>query len=202
MKFSDFRDLFRGEHCVVVAPGPSSREPEFQGFYRSRWTIGCNRAVKYCDPDFALCVEPFRDPIWPIMRESTAALVFSHLCKDRRGRQPHPRIVEFSSKNVLDWFRPDREDRKQGLWCAMSPFWGVAVAAWLGFDVVGLVGVDLTPDRYHEVWRENEKWSGLIDVIPETTQVVNLSPRSRLNAVGKGLPDQINIKGAGWTAKV
>lgn len=191
MRFSDFEGWFAGEDCLVVAPGPSSRDAGWFASYPSYWTMGCNRAVAYCDPDLATCVEPFVDRVWPIVRASSAQVVFSHLCRDRRGKQPHPRVVEFDSKNVIPWFTPGADG---DLWCAMSPFWGVAVCAYLGFATIGLIGVDLTPDRYHDVSRDNQKWRWLLKLIGDRSQVVNLSPTSRLEAVPQGGIDQVREK--------
>ena len=179
--FAAWRNWFRGEDAIVVAPGPSSREPGWSEAYRSHWTIGCNRAVGYCEPDVAVCVEPFVDTIWRTIRACSAATVFSHLCKDRRGRQPHPRIAQFPTKNVAAWFDPGTTDDLQ---CAMSPFWAAGVACWLGFSRVALIGVDLTKDRWPDPWRENRKWAALRQLLEaQGTFLFNLNPASRLEAI-------------------
>jgi hypothetical protein len=194
VKFNDWRDFFSGEDAVVVAPGPSSKAPDIYDQLKTRWTLVCNRAVTYVSVDIGICVEPFRDKVWPIMRSAAPMVVFSHLCQDRRGRQPFPRIVEFPSKDVLSWFAPRRVGVDPPLWAAMSPFWATAVASWLGFETIGLIGVDLNDgSRWHMVTRENHQWERLLDLLP--SKVVNLSKESRLTAVLQGDFEDIRNKG-------
>jgi hypothetical protein len=159
--------------------------------------------VHFCRPDFAICFEPFVDKCWVAMRKAAPAVVFSHLCEDRRGRRPHPRIVQVPTKNVLDWFRPNREDVDRELWVAQSPFWGAAVAVWLGFSRVGIVGVDWTADRYDRpMRRENDKFGELVAIAAgEGVDLVNLSPVSRLTSVPAGALYSIEGKAEKETPK-
>jgi hypothetical protein len=131
------------------------------------------------------------------MRRAAPMIVFSHLCKDRRGNQPFPRIVEFRAKNVLEWFAPAWVPDQDELWCAMSPFWGASVAAWLGFHTVGLIGVDLTDKtRWHDLTRENKQWERLNDLVE--SWFVNLSADSRLtDKIPHATWQDIRRKGAG-----
>jgi len=182
MAFADWRGLFSGADCVVVGCGPSAAG--VAGLCEPLWTIACNRSVQLVRSDFAVCVEPFVSRLWPVMRAAGVPFVFAHICEDRRGRRPHPRIVQFDSKNVLDWFAPERTDRSSELWCAMSPFWAAAVGAWLGFERVGVIGVDLTEDRYPDVRRENAAWQALRNLVIGRTTILNLSRCSRLDILG------------------
>jgi len=197
MNFGAWRNWFRGEDCVVVAPGPSSHDPQAFDFYCQVWTIACNRAVTYAAAELAVCVEPFRDPMWPILRASSPMVVFSHLCENRRGQRPHPRIVKFPDKDILPWFDETRPG--DPLWCAMSPFWGVAVATFLGFDLVGIIGVDLLdPERWVDIHREQRHWKDLVDLAERKgTRVIQLNPKSALEVVPVGSWDEIRKKDHG-----
>lgn len=191
------RGWFAGEDALVVAPGPSAHKVNPVDI-ADRWVIACNRAVDFCWPhtDLAVCFEPFVDPCWEVMRAASPPMVFAHLNKNRAGKAPHPRIVQVPTKNVRSWFRP-ADDPAQELWCPQSPFWGTAIASWLGFERVGLVGVDWSGDRFDDakVAREGAKWQAMIDLIQESTAVYNLNPESRMKAATFSGMDIIRHKG-------
>lgn len=176
--FAGWRNRFRGESVVVVGCGPSAHNTDPRAFL-DYWTMGCNRAVQFCEPDFATCVEPFDDPVWPIIRDAGVPVVFSHADASRVYKTPHPRIVAFPDRDVSRWAWTDWE--LGPLECPMSPYWATAVCGWLGFERIGLIGVDLTRDRFGDIKREDAKWHSLAVLLKmHGSEVVNLSQMSRL----------------------
>ena len=175
--------------------------------YADHWTIGCNRATAYCSPDFAVCVEPRREKTcWDTVTASAPLIIFSHL------DSPHPRSVRIGTKDVRQWVDPVLEllddvtllplpPPKGGypnpLRLSQSPFIAVACAILLGFETIGLIGVDLTADRFGDaaVAHSNSCYRRLADIAKaQGSRVINLSPESRLTSLEAGTWDQIRTK--------
>ncbi len=210
MKLDDLRGWMAGTDCVVVGCGPSAdtaygcNDPIQYGFVRGRhWTIACNRAViRFPDPDFVVCVEPRRDAtIWNLIREYPSLFVFSHIDK------PHPRAVLIGSKDVADWLLDVDQQwvyiletapagvAYKPLRLGQSPFYAASVATLLGFETIGLIGVDLTEDRYPDVSRPNEAYGRLAKIAEGLgSRIVNLSPKSRLDSIPKAGWEEIRTK--------
>lgn len=203
MNLDSLRGWMKGEDCVVVGCGPSAEPHRWEGptstpRWQDHWTIGCNRAVTFCSPDFAVCVEPRRDhEVWNIMREVSPLIVFSHIDK------PHPRAVLIGSKDVRAWLGYDRspcdgsiaEPIGPPLRLGQSPFYAAAVAILLGFETIGLIGVDLTEDRWPNPHKENEAWGRLAEVAKALgSRIVNLNPESRLETVPAGQWEEVRCK--------
>jgi len=192
----DVRGLMTGNDCLMVAPGPSSKEIDPER-YKDYWTISCNRAVSYSDPDFAICLEPMRDKVWPIIKATAPFIVFTHLCDNPGSKKPHQRCIHISSKDVLRWIAPERANKEDHLRVSQSAFYGCAVACLLGFETIGLIGVDHTPDRFREweIERFNTTWLRLQNVMTDKgSRMVNLSRQSRLKSITPGEWDDICTK--------
>lgn len=194
MKLEDFRGWFAGEDCIVVGCGPSVYS--FGRLtYDRHWTIGCNKSVRMCSPDFVVCVEPAykgRDS-WEAVVEVSPAFVFTHVESMRDGRKPHPRVIPLDpnsngGRDVIPWVSGKKNESGDLLRLSQSPFFGAALAAVLGFETVGLIGVDLTVDRYPCVKREERQWGRLAEFLYDQTgaKLVNLSEESRLTSVPRG----------------
>jgi len=178
-----WRNWMRGEHCIVVGCGPSAQQLGID--YRAHWTIGCNRALTFCEADFAVCVEPYRDrDIWRVVTESRPLVVFTHLLADDQiGHRAHPRMVVIDTHDVQTWLTPGEIDSPPLRLC-QSPFFATAIAMHLGFGTIGLVGVDYTEDRYPDVSMETERWRRLDEIATGMGSVIcNLNPASRLSSI-------------------
>jgi hypothetical protein len=183
MNLDALRGWMAGEDCVVVATGPSAYRVS-PGTYESHWTIGCGGAIAFCRPDFALCIGARKDKYWPYVKASSPLFVFTHIPKR------HPRAIRFST-NLYDWLPPP-EGAAESLVLGMSPFYGVAVAIALGFETIGIIGVDLDGDggRYSDE-RFQKKWElewGWLAKVAENAgaQLLNLNVKSKLQALPKG----------------
>jgi len=174
-----------GEDCVVVGGGPSAAEAiRWQLFHREYWTIGCNRAAVY-NVDIAACFEPRKDwPLWDAIKH-TPALVLSHIPRD------HPRVI----------LTPGKQDIRDA--CGGPPAFGQSVyfatycALVLGFETVGVIGLDLTPDRYRvpDVRLSNGAYRSLREFAEGRGQrVINLSRKSRVKALTAGGWEEVRRK--------
>lgn len=227
LEIQHVRNLMRGEDCVVVGAGPSAMTDHeaakvwTDGAYGTRtywrfpevadqyWTIGCNRAVRRCSPDFAVCVEPSGDGVWSIIRQYAPLITFGH---HDRGT---PRKIVFE-RNLRDWLPSEadpaadrsklrHEERKRvtpSLRLGESSFYAVAVAAWLGFERIGLLGVDHNGQRYKQASAFREEtataWGRLLPIVDSMgSSLINLNPDSELPHVRKGSWDDIRTKGGG-----
>lgn len=194
MELDDLRGWMKGEDCVVVGCGPSARPDHLPGgscwneAYEDRWTLGCNRMIPNCEADFAVCVEPPRDKqLWKIVKDSSPLIVFTHLESTPTGRKVHPRAVTFSSKDVRLWLNPGVEfDRDRRVRLGQSPFYAAALAVLLGFRTIGLIGVDLSQNRFPNVTPSNVAWQRLAILATGLgSSIVNLNPDSRLETIPK-----------------
>lgn len=196
MRFEDLRGWFAGHDCIVIAPGPSAQRYVDVDLSENYWTIGCNRATAAHQTTMAVCFEPFRDKdCWAAIGRSPAVMAFSHISKNPRshppGQQPHPRIVQVPGRNVAKWF-----GEKGELALSMSPFFAAGVAGYLGFQTVGLIGVDLTRQRFgKDVRRFCEPWARLDEMLQRHgSRIVNLVEDSRLDTVARATTDSIKGK--------
>lgn len=179
MNLSTWRNWFLGQHCVIVAPGPSSLEvPPHR--YASHWTIATNRALPYAQADFAVCIErDTMDTCWRIVAATSPVVVFT------QAIAAHPRTVQIDM-DISTWL-PGVEGGMLRL--AMSPWYAAAVATYMGFERVGLIGVDLYKNRYPDNKFRDEwelAWSRLARVAEKSgTSLCNLNGESRLQAIPK-----------------
>ena len=205
MNLSALRDWMTGEDCVIVGCGPSARRgvmmpANFTGkkieypahlVYEKLWTIGCNTSVPFCSPDFVVCVEPPRDTaMWELMRKANPLILFSHI-----EMKDIPRVVKIDCANVREWLTPNDPRPDDTLRLGQSPFFAAAVAIHLGFETIGLIGVDLTEDRYPDLRRPNKAWGELAAIATgQGSRIINLNPESRLETVEKGGWEEIKSK--------
>lgn len=200
LTIESLRGWMRGQDCVVVGCGGSARFGavfDAISFFNTRWTVACNRAVQFIRADFVCCVEPWRDKdLWRIVREeSNPFIVFTNQAAENpeRGRFVHTRAVKIDTQNVLRWLTPDVDGE---LRLGQSPWYATAVAAYLGFETVGLIGVDFDDERrWPQVNRENTKWRELADACATLgTRVIQLNPRSRLTSIERGTWEEVRTK--------
>jgi len=194
MNLPDLRGWMTGEDAVIVAPGPSAQLIA-PSRYETYWTLACNRAVTYARPDIAVCMEPARDECWIAIRNQTPYFVVAHQ-PDTKLQKPHPRCVHIPSPDVLQWITGE-PSQEPSLTMASSAFYAAASACLLGFGKVGVIGVDLSDDRYSkgEVACANERWQRLNEHATKGgTLLLNLSDTSNLDALPKGTWQQLQTK--------
>lgn len=188
MKIEDWKDWMRGRHAIVVAPGPSSLEVS-PHIYEAHWTIAVNRALPYARADFAVCIErDNRDVCWRVVDACAPLVTFSQTKKGKPG-------ICFIDMDLRQW---PLNDGMGLLRLPMSPFYAAAVGTWLGFERIGLIGVDLykaqyPSERFKAEWEE--AWGRLVKIASECgTEVVKLNHASRLDAVPKGEWESLHEK--------
>ena len=201
MNLQDLRGWMKGEDCIVVGCGPSVSDKQFDGrrpwqTYEEHWTIACNRSVRFASPDFAVCMEPKREAeCWGVVRAANPLVVFSHQPSSPRTA---PRIVQIESRDVMQWLDPvPPGETWEPLRISQSPFYAIALSAHLGFETIGVIGVDLTPDRFDQRALEtSEKAYGRLRTVVEAlgSRIVNLNPDSNLGALEKGPWSEVKTK--------
>lgn len=187
----EMRLLFGGSDCAIVAGGPSSKgagpssTDELHANYMAHWTIGCNRAVEFCRPDLAACFEPRKDlDVWAVIKACPIPWVLSHISRD------HQRLV----------LTPSKEDMKIAanapLEFGQSPFYSMVSAVLMGFDTIGVIGLDMTRDRYNfKLGLEEAAYEGVCEFAEsQGSRIINLNPDSRLQAIPKGGWEEIRGK--------
>lgn len=182
LSIESLRGAWSGEDCIVVAGGPSAMNAQL--WTHDVWTIACNRSVRLVQPDFAVCVEPSEDQdCWEIVRASGATFFLSH------AYRRHPREVWIPDKqDVRKWLFPGEEFTGGHCRLGHSTFYAIAAAACLGFETIGVIGLDLTDDRYdHRQLRDAEAgYRRLQDLLKPKHRILNLNPESRLTAFKAG----------------
>ncbi len=199
----DMRDWWKGSDCIIVAAGDSGNPtnwdtawPGFQHAYATHWTIGCNRAARYCLPDFTMCMEPRKDTkVWTVVSALSALpFVLSHIPR------PHPRTVLVGEKgDVRNWiYGPDPERKEAGnMNLGQSTFYAMAAAIVLGFETIGVIGLDIPEGRYPGgmVLQIEAAYAGIRDIAEaEGRRILNLNPVSRLKALATGGWEEVRTK--------
>lgn len=182
MNADALRDWLTGEDALVVAPGPSANKVS-PDFYARHWTLGCNRAVTFCQPDFAVCFEPPGDKdCWDVVTASRPTFVLTH------NGFKHPRSIELGSNDVCEWLFPG--EKRDRLTLGMAPFYAAAAALMIGFERIGVIGVDLGRDRFNNANYMKltlEAWKDLDALAAERGQdIFNLNPTSNLTTIKQG----------------
>lgn len=188
MNIDAWKDWMRGQDCIVVAPGPSSLEMPTD-VYETHWTIAVNRALPYARADIGVCIErDNRDVCWRIVEANPPIITFSQSHKGRQG-------ICFIDMDLSVWL----EDDGQGvLRLPMSPFYAAAVGVHMGFERIGLIGVDLykaqyPSERFKVEWEE--AWTRLALIAERRDCLIrNLNPASRLDCIPKGKLDELHAK--------
>ena len=189
---STVRGWWSDSDCVIVAGGPSALEVD-PLVYAEAWTITCNRAAVFAQPDFALCVEPRKDAeAWAAVAASSPAMVLSHI------ERPHPRtILTGSKKDVRPWIYDSQPGIIEGpeLALGQSTFFAMSAAIVLGFQTIGVIGLDLTEDRYPNLRQSESAYLMLRRIAnAEGRRIINLSPITRLRAIPAGRWDEVRGK--------
>lgn len=198
---SGMRNWWKGSDCVVVGGGPSAEAEDYwvhhddtgRGWtrYDQRWTIACNRSVSFCSPDFAACFEPRHDDkneekgdVWPLVKAAGVPFVLSHIPRD------HPRCVLAPAKETM------RQATVAPSGFGQSVFFATYCAIMLGFETIGLIGLDLTRDRYPaKLDREEVAYAGLrLFANEQDCRLINLNPQSRLTSIPTGSWEEVRRK--------
>jgi len=191
-----------GEDALVVACGPSATPDALvqtgpglwesvSSLCRKHWTLSCNRSIPRVATDFGVVFEPGRDSVWEDVKRRPPMMTFGH---HARGC---PRKVEVISRDVSKWL-PEADHEGRSLRLGQCPFWAAGIALWMGFETVGLIGVDITPDRFNNkahLFEVEEAWGRLAKLAEKMDRkLVNLNPETYLKAVPLGKGSDIRPK--------
>ena len=199
------RGWWAGSDCVVVGGGPSAdpmhRAGEFAP-WEDLWSIAVNRAAGWFRPDFAACFEPRSDTaVWETIKD-TPAFVISHRTR------PHPRVILTPPKDDVEpWItgkvtmqatqRARFPHPPARLALGQGTFFAIAAALCLGFETVGVIGLDLTKTVYdRDGLRDAEAAYSALMKLAESMgrRIINLNKSSRLRSLRKGGWGEIRTK--------
>jgi hypothetical protein len=189
--FADFRGRHRGETVVVCGCGASLRQLRRPERFV---TIGVNDVGRLFTPDYLIVVNgrrQFTQDRYVHVEQSQAKAVFSQL------DLAHPRAVRFRLGRRGG---TDRADADSLHYTNNSPYIAVNLARHMGAARIGLIGVDFEDDHFFgptgrhplagqlaQIDREYAALSAACRA--EGTELVNLSPSSRLTSLPRTTPD-------------
>jgi len=185
------------------------------------WTIGVNDISRHVNPDFlVLCDSPnrFESDRLKTIKRTEPLIVFCHpsTVQDWVIQCPQWRtvVVQMRKDEVKGFLR---DEVNPWVPCGnISPIPSMAIASWMGFERVGLLGVDLLPTgRFWERGRPDGRWRKEQEVVDiqkkmeaiaveakDRTRYVQLSHVSRLKSgftLDGGIPrgdlDGLRMKG-------
>ena len=188
-----FRDLHTGATAVVCGCGTSIADlagPE------RLLTIGVNDVGRLFQPTYLVVLNPrrqFKGERFRYVEQSRARAIFTQLDLGL----DHPRVVRFQlgRRGGTDLSDPDRLPHTRN-----SPYVALALAAFMGAERIGLIGVDFTDHHFfaetgrHPLSRRlaeiDREYGRLAAALREGgVEVVNLSRQSRLTTLPKLEPE-------------
>ena len=188
-KYVNFKKIHQGESIIVLGCGPSlfNLDKNYTGL-----TFGVNDVAKHIEPTYLLTVNgrnSFTDNRWPLIYNSKAKAIFTHL--------DHRKIDFLRRDNIVKIVLGTRygTNFNTGLvdYSVDSPYMAILISAFMGFKQIGLLGVDFTDanhnlrKRYKEVSTQYSKLYNAL--LKEGIELVNLSPASILTIPKVDLKD-------------
>ncbi len=191
MKFSDFKDIHKGETIIVCGLGESMKE-----FHNPEdWiTIGVNDIGRLFAPTYLLNVNnktQYKGDRFSYIENTKAKYIFTHTPKEQGCTDAT--IVKFTIDRHSGGVEivGDRLPHARN-----SPYMAIALAAHMGARRIGLLGVDFTPNHFFakdgehrllgELKQINERYGKLaVYLNANGCGVWNLSPSSKITSIPK-----------------
>ena len=150
MALIDYKNRHTGEKCIIFGLGPSLNlidNVNLDGIV----TIGVNNVQQKCNTDYLVVIDPikaFPDYKKSAVIENTGVLFtnFDEWFKLRKDKV-NERIMlgDAGGKNLMKNISNNILNRS-----CTSPFVATALAIYMGFEHIGIIGVDITaPDHFN-----------------------------------------------------
>jgi hypothetical protein len=209
----EYRNIHRGDVCIVAGMGPSL--PDIQDFYDDDIKIiGCNDANRICALDYQVIAENIMKPRGydhPLTAQKVNAIIETD-CPIIFTRHDIPfktaKVCEIEI-NSLEMDSIGAMFRKGILFGTKKiGMVGIALAMYMGFSVIGVIGHDLKGRRYiedapfdtlriqrHHVDNEN-RYAAIVNRYAEKkrTYICNLSTVSLITAFPRLTPREFRQK--------
>lgn len=197
--FAAYHNSQKGKAFIVCGCGSSIKDyTDFTGFV----VVGVNDIERILTPDYLVVVNEYHSftrERWPWVYKSDASVIFSqisHMPVEKQDRLVRLNLGTRSGCNLDD---PNRIDFTNN-----SPYMAVIIAAMLGADKIGLVGVDFTPNHFFSNSGVHRLTSGIQQIDQEYSnlgkallakgvQIANLSQQSQISSWPKMSLNQFRV---------
>jgi hypothetical protein len=186
--FRAYHNIHKGKSFIVCGCGSSMKDyTDFSGFI----TIGVNDIERILTPDYLVVVNEYHSftrERWPWVYKTEASVVFTQIPNMPVEKQDRIVRINLGTRGGTNLTDPTRIDFTNN-----SPYMAVIIAAMLGADKIGLVGVDFTPNHFFAQTGTHRLNSGLggIDseysklgesLLSKGIQIANLSQQSQISS--------------------
>lgn len=149
MDFEWLKNTQRGK-CVVMGCGPSVTT--LQPYVDKCFKIGVNDVGDFCDPDMLVILD-YKDVFAPKRYDTIISTRPKMLASqvpqwDKDIASPHHFFQLRLGSRKIENFDTDLASGKVPI-SITSPYVGIALAYYMGFDEIGLTGVDFTQNHYN-----------------------------------------------------
>ena len=179
-KLRDFHNIHKGKTAIVCGLGPSLKDLRDKDKKRNI-TIGVNDIGRHFTPDYLVCLEipnSLGEDREKYVIDSEAKHVFSQF--DIELTKSQLVKVELGNNGNPDLDNLDTLDHSNN-----SPYVAICLAALMGFNKIGVIGVDITDD--HQLMPYLETADNDYRVLEnlcwkKNIYITNLSNISKINA--------------------
>lgn len=147
MQLTDFKDIHKGGKCLVLGLGSSLNDIE--SIPGGVWTIGVNNIQQKFDTDYLVTL----DSIQKFDEERKQAIInnkgilFTQLGEWKKVRD---NVVEFKLGNYGGMNLGRNLEEGKLNYSFTSPFVACVLAIYMGFEEIGLLGVDFTDNHFNK----------------------------------------------------
>lgn len=150
MDFNWLKDTKEGK-CIVMGCGPSVTN--LQPYVDKCFKIGVNDIGDFCDPDMLVILDyknVFTPKRFETIINTRPKMVASQVGQwDKDITSPHTFFqLKLGSRNIEN-FDADLDSGKVPI-SITSPYVAIAIAYYMGFREIGMIGVDFTQNHYND----------------------------------------------------
>lgn len=197
--FRAYHNVHKGKSFIVCGCGSSIKDySDFTGFI----VIGVNDIQRILTPDYLVVVNEYHSftrERWPWVYNTKASVVFTQIPQMPIEKQDRIVRINLGTRGGTNLSDPSRID-----FTSNSPYMAVIIAAMMGADKIGLVGVDFTPNHFFAQTGIHRLNSGLGEINAEYSRlgkallssgikIANLSQQSQISSWPKMILSQFLV---------